>query len=247
MTVRPYGRATRLTASLLCALLMPISAPAQDSEPKAGQISAIVPGALRNTAPAKNKEDIRRNDVLRTENQGRLRVRLDGGTVLSLGPESEMRLAHHDEREQQTDLDLAHGRLRSRVVQVNKKDGRFAIRTPVALVDVVGTDFFVNAGPERTLVICYSGSVRVAPVSGAASKLVPAGQMVDVTRDAVGELQPVSDKVREDSIAQTAIDAPDAKVSKVKRNIFFAALAAAVATVVALVARDDKAAPASQK
>jgi hypothetical protein len=222
--------------------------PAQDAaEPKAGQVSAIVPGALRNSVPAKNKEDIRRNDVLRTENQGRLRVRLEGGTVLSLGPESELRLAHHDEKAQQTDLDLAHGRLRSRVVQVNKKDGRFAVRTPVAVVDVVGTDFFVNAGPDRTLVICYSGSVRVAPNGGKEPKVVPAGQMVDVTRDAVGELQAVSDKVREDSIAQTAIDKPDTKISKTKRNFFIAAIAAAVATVVALVARDDKAAPATQE
>lgn len=228
--------------------MLPMGVPAQDAaEPKAGQVSAIVPGALRNSVPAKNKEDIRRNDVLRTENQGRLRVRLEGGTVLSLGPESELRLAHHDEKAQQTDLDLAHGRLRSRVVQVNKKDGRFAVRTPVAVVDVVGTDFFVNAGPDRTLVICYSGSVRVAPNGGKEPKVVPAGQMVDVTRDAVGELQAVSDKVREDSIAQTAIDKPDTKISKTKRNFFIAAIAAAVATVVALVARDDKAAPATQE
>jgi len=241
MRVRLHGRLTRVTAWILCALMLPLGAPAQDSDqPKAGQISALVPGALHNATPAKNTDDVRRSDVLRTENQGRLRVRLEGGTVLSLGPESEVRLAHHDEKAQQTDLDLTHGRLRSRVVQVSKKDGRFAVRTPVATVDVVGTDFFINAGPERTLVICYSGSVRVTPAGGVQPKLVPAGQMVDVTREAVGELQSVSDKVREDSIAQTAIDAPDAKVSKTKRNFFIAAVAAAVATVVALVARDDK-------
>ena len=57
------------------------------------------------------------NDLLKTEQKGRLRAGLTDGSILSLGSNSELRVVQHDAASQQTSLEMNLGKVRSKVVQ----------------------------------------------------------------------------------------------------------------------------------
>jgi hypothetical protein len=129
----------------------------------AGQINALMPAATRNDKPTKVKDDLSWNDLLKTEASGRVRAALADGSMLSLGSNSSLRVVQHDATSQQTSLEMDAGKLRSKVVKVTQPNGKFEVRTPNAVIGVVGTDFFVQYDNNRTTVICYSGLVKVTP------------------------------------------------------------------------------------
>lgn len=181
----------QLTAAVLCLLLSPLPAfctpPAGDH---AGQINALIPAATRNSKPTKVKDDLQWNDLLKTEQSGRLRAGLADGSILSVGSNSELRVVQHDAQSQQTSLEVNFGKVRSKVVKITQPNGKFEMKTPNAVIGVVGTDFFVGYEANRTTVICYTGRVMVTPVgdvkimknsgetSSNGSVTVSAGQMV---------------------------------------------------------------------
>ncbi len=186
-------------AGILCFLLSPL--PALCAPPAggqhAGQISALIPAATRNDKSTKVKDDVDWNDLLKTAPAGRVRASLDDGSMLSVGSNSELRVVQHDTASQQTSLEMNAGRLRSRVVKITQPNGKFEVRTPNAVIGVVGTDFYVQHGNNKTTVICYSGQVSVTPLgnaqavkkdsqdsSNAANALMlTAGQMVEISSD----------------------------------------------------------------
>jgi hypothetical protein len=133
----------------------------------AGQINALIPAATRNDKPTKVKDDLSWNDLLKTEASGRVRAALSDGSMLSLGSNSSLRVVQHEATSQQTSLEMDAGKLRSKVVKVTQPNGKFEVRTPNAVIGVVGTDFFVQYENGRTTVICYSGLVTVTPQGGA--------------------------------------------------------------------------------
>jgi hypothetical protein len=184
----------RLIAIVLCFLLSSIpalSAPPADVQ-HAGQISALIPAATRNDKATKVKDEVDWNDLLKTTQNGRVRAGLNDGSILSVGSNSELRVVQHDAASQQTSLEMNAGRLRSRVVKITQPNGKFEVRTPNAVIGVIGTDFFVKHENGKTTVICYSGQVSVTALGGAAlqnnsssasgsnSVIVAAGQMVEV-------------------------------------------------------------------
>ena len=185
----------RLIAGALCLLLSPL--PALCAPPaggqRAGQINALIPAATKNDQATKAKDELDWNDLLKTTASGRLRAGLDDGSILSVGSNSELRVLQHDAASQQTSLEMDAGRLRSKVVKITQPNGKFEVHTPNAVIGVIGTDFYVEYGNNKTTVICYTGVVTVTPLGGAhasnnssnASNSVnlTAGQMVEITTE----------------------------------------------------------------
>lgn len=188
----------RFVAELLCFLLitLPAFSTPRAAGQRAGEISALVPSATRNSKPAKAKDELEWNDLLKTEHTGRVRAGLTDGSILSLGSDSELRILQHDSASQQTSLEMNFGKVRSQVVKITRPDGKFEMKTPNAVIGVIGTDFYVAYSANKTTVICYEGKVSVTPtgnaqvqdnsgqtISAGSSVLVAAGQMVEITSE----------------------------------------------------------------
>lgn len=185
----------RAVAAVLCSLLSPFPAICQSgASSHAGEIKALVPAATRNAKTAKVKDDLDWNDLLQTQKAGRLRAGLNDGSILSVGSNSELRVVQHDAASQQTSLEMDFGKVRSKVVKITQPNGKFEMKTPNAVIGVVGTDFYVAYEANRTTVICYTGQVAVTPIgdakalnnSGQAagqSIAVAAGQMVIISSE----------------------------------------------------------------
>jgi FecR protein len=187
-----------LLAEFLCLLLIasPVFAAQGASNQQAGQISAMIPAATRNSKPAKAKEELDWNDLLKTEASGRVRAGLSDGSILSLGSDSELRIVQHNAASQQTALEMNFGKVRSQVVKITSPGGKFEIKTPNAVIGVIGTDFYVGFAANKTTVICYEGQVSVTPFGNAQAQnntgqtnaagnsiQVAAGQMVEITSE----------------------------------------------------------------
>src|SRR6202007_547527 len=91
-----------LAVVMVCVLaVLPLMA-----ETPAGQITALIPAAQRNSRTLKLKEQVDWNDLLRTDRSGRARLSLRDGSILSLGSNSEFKMVEHDPSGQQTLLQL---------------------------------------------------------------------------------------------------------------------------------------------
>jgi hypothetical protein len=205
----------RSVAMVLCSLMTGLPAMAQPggTNEVAGQINALIPAATRNSQTAKVKEELNWNDLLKTEKTGRVRAGLKDGSILSVGSESELRIVQHDTVSQQTELEMDFGKVRSQVTKVTKSGGKFEMKTPNAVIGVIGTDFYTSFEWNKTTVICYKGQVTVTPIGSAVAAgvsgsaiTVSAGQMVVVTSDVppAAPSQTPSD-VLEASLSATAV------------------------------------------
>ena len=184
-----------------------LTAAARAAEP-AGRVAALVPAALRNGAPAQQKQELQWNDRLATDKAGRMRAALLDGSVLSLGAASELVVVKHDAASQQTELELPYGKLRSMVAPQRGVGRAFEIQTPTANVGVIGTDFFLDARTDRTLrVICFSGRVEVRS-QGTISKsyFVEAGQLLFLEPSGEGIIRKPTESEVRDALDSTAIE-----------------------------------------
>lgn len=194
--------------SVLLSLLLsvtPLWAAPTDNQ-SAGEVKALIPAASRNAQPVKVNDGLAWNDLLNTGAQGRLRARLTDGSILSLGSSSELKVLQHDAASQQTSIEMNYGKLRNQVVKIVKQDGKYEVKTPNAVIGVIGTDFYVGYANNQTTVICYVGKVAVTPAPGAkvlkndqaaagstGTVILAAGQMVVIGLDIPpGGYQPVS-------------------------------------------------------
>jgi len=210
-------------AIVLCLLLtaLPVWAgPAGDQT--AGSVKAMIPDASRNAHPLAVNETLQWNDLLQTNAKGRVRAGLTDGSILSLGSNSQLRVVQHDAATQQTTLDLDYGKLRNQVVKITQPGGKYEVRTPNAVIGVIGTYFYVAYANGRTTVICYEGTLSVTPGPGAkvidsnnsstgseSSITVAAGQMVVVGLKVVsGTLRSYSDMMK------SSINGTDVAVSR---------------------------------
>ena len=223
MTMIALGCLRRFLAVLLCLLMLPVPAALAQKQPAtsqpAGEISALIPAATRNHQRAKAKSSLAWNDLLDTDQSGRLRAALSDGSILSMGRESHLVVVQHDAATQQTALELSYGRVRSRVAAITRAGGKFEIRTPLAVAGVIGTDFYVFATADLTRVICYSGQVivtltpaaAVPAAAAAASITLTTGQMVEVRRgQPLGAPQTVTAEMQQESILETAVPVTEA-------------------------------------
>jgi hypothetical protein len=181
--MKSFRHFTVIVLSSLLVALPAMPQPQTGNQP-AGQINAMIPAATRNSQPAKVKEELSWNDLLKD------------GSILSLGSDSELRIVQHDSASQQTSLEMDFGKIRSQVVKISKPGGKFEMKTPNAVIGVIGTDFYVGFESNSTTVICYKGKVSVTPASGAHAAnnsgqsdaasnavTVSAGQMVVITSE----------------------------------------------------------------
>jgi hypothetical protein len=156
----------RATAIFVCFLISPLvgMAQPQGSAQRAGEIDALIPSATRNAQPTKAKDEVDWNDMLKTAHNGRIRAGLTDGSILSVGSDSELRVLQHDATSQQTSLELGYGRVRNQVTNITKAGGKYELKTPNAVIGVIGTDFLAEYKGNKTTVICYKGKVKVTPL-----------------------------------------------------------------------------------
>ena len=149
-------------------LLLLLAAPSAAAT-RAGSVSALLPSAkierAGSTSAAAPGAEVQANDLLRTDDHGRVRVKLLDQSVLSIGVKSQLRVVRHDSTSRQTSVELNFGKLRAQVARITRAGGRFEVRTPTAVAGVIGTDFGVDASdPDVTRFICISGSVQISSV-----------------------------------------------------------------------------------
>jgi ferric-dicitrate binding protein FerR (iron transport regulator) len=184
----------RIHAALLCFLLsaLPVMSEPQAAGQHAGQIDALIPAATRNDKATKTKDELQWNDLLKTTHSGRVRASLTDGSILSVGSDSQLRVIQHDAASQQTSLEMNYGKVRSQVEKITNQGGKFEMKTPNAVIGVIGTDFYVGFASNKTTVICYKGQVSVTPLGNVQvlnnsgqnsgnSITVNAGQMVVIS------------------------------------------------------------------
>jgi len=183
----------RAMAIVVCFMISPLAVlcEPQGAAQRAGQIDALIPAATRNAQPTKAKDEIDWNDLLKTAHSGRVRAGLTDGSILSVGSDSELRVVQHDAASQQTSLELNYGKVRNQVTDITKSGGKYELKTPNAVIGVIGTDFVTIFKSGKTTVYCYKGRVKVTPLgkilkssgqSGSDNSVtLQPGQMVVVT------------------------------------------------------------------
>ena len=166
-----------VTTVLLAGLVLPAHAAPAPKEPapkvgqKAGAITALLPvatitrgtGKAAVTNPAKKGDDLVWNDLVKTLKGGRARITLADQSILSLGSQAELKIVKHDDRSQQTALQLYGGRMRAEVAKITRQGGSFELRTPTAVAGVIGTDFGSDASSiGTTIFLCISGITQIS-------------------------------------------------------------------------------------
>jgi len=170
---------------------------AQTAGQHAGEVSRVIPavsilrGAKSIAAVAKTPVDWQ--DTVNTQANARARIALDDGSVLNVGSDSSIKVVKHDAGAQQTDLELAYGKLRTQAQKIAKPDGKFEVHTPAGVAGVVGTDFYMayDNTTNTMNVIVFEGLVKVCNLAGVCV-VVKAGQMTSVRSgdNSGGPLQP---------------------------------------------------------
>lgn len=176
-----FGLASLL--SLTIAIPADISAAPQAGGQRAGEVSRIIPavsitrGAKTINASAKTVVDWQ--DSLNTKADARARVALDDGSVLNVGSDSSVKVVKQDAGAQQTELELAYGKLRTQAQKITKPDGKFEVHTAAGVAGVVGTDFYIGYENDVMNLIVYEGQVRFCNLQGVCV-IVKAGQFSNV-------------------------------------------------------------------
>jgi len=153
----------------------------------AGKVVAAIPSEVveRQGAaaiPLHLMDPVYLQDLVRTEMNGRVRIELTGGSILTIGARSQMRIVKHDAATEQTAVELTAGRLRGQIVKLTKPGASFQMKTQTAVIGVVGTDIIIIATATSTTIICLEGAVTVSNVlsSIGGSVTLQAGQSTTV-------------------------------------------------------------------
>jgi hypothetical protein len=116
---------------------------------------------------------------------GKAKIALNDGTIISIGENSRMRLAHYagTAARAKITVDLVSGVLRPLLVKATPS-GNFEIETETAIAAVRGTDWVIEATPERTSVAVIRGVVTVSGRTDRQATVVlrSPGQGTDVRR-----------------------------------------------------------------
>lgn len=165
------------------AMIMPCDVLAQTTGQHAGNISLILPQVQLTRSgqrtEVKPPTPVYWGDVVATGQMARARVTLDDGSVLNVGPQASLTVTKHDASQQQTQIDIAYGEVRSKVVHITKPGGSFQVRTPTGVAGVVGTDFYLAYQNSITRLIVYEGKVNFCNLSGQCV-MATAGQMSSI-------------------------------------------------------------------
>jgi len=251
------GLALLLSFFLLFSSATGFSDTEQGTTDVVGKVTAVRSAATRNGIGLRLNDVVHANDILKTDDSGRVSVELQDGSVLSIGSDTELRVVNHDPPTGATLVNLSSGKLRSRIPKL-RSSGKFLIETAYGTVSALGTDFFldVNDRNRNIELIVYSGVLLVA--SSALTDLdrklvldVAAGQNVLMDDKGIRYLQLTPKSLEEQTIAETTVPeltAPPVaaaepiarKSSHTLRNVTIGALAAGAGIGAAIGLRGSK-------
>lgn len=211
----PYAISLAFLATWAILIPTDIFADPQAAGQKAGEVSRVIPavsiarGAKTMNASARTQVDWA--DVVNTQANARARIALDDGSVLNVGSDSSLKVTKHDGGAQQTELDLAYGKLRSQAQKITKTDGKFEVRTPAGVAGVVGTDFYLayDQSTGQMNLVVFEGLVKLCNSAGTCVMVKP-GQMSSVrNNDNSAPTGPSQATLSELTEAVTATNMPD--------------------------------------
>ena len=210
ITANAIYQPRQILALALCGLLVQAAVLSAQSYPAPENVGAIIgvkPGATVDNQPVVKAGPLRREAVLRTNHAGRLRIRLRGGEVLTVGGDTALQVLRNNPAEETADVSLTVGRIRSQLDRFHKNGAAYNLTTPQARVTSHGnSDFYLDAASGHTRVIVYSGIVLVSPLHGLSTAPVDvaAGQTVVVSPGMVSRLELTAEDQEQDSIWQTS-------------------------------------------
>jgi hypothetical protein len=171
---------TVCAALVTSTMVIPGDVLADGTAQHAGSISLILPQVQLTrsgqSTEVKPPTPVYWGDVVATGHMARARVALDDGSVLNVGSDASLTVTKHDASQQQTQIDITYGEVRSKVVHITKPGGSFQVRTLTGVAGVVGTDFYLAYQNSITRLIVYEGTVKFCNLSGQCI-MVGAGQM----------------------------------------------------------------------
>lgn len=213
----------------------------------AGEVTAVIPQSRieRGTShlPTAVKSEVLWGDLVRTEVRGRVRIGLADCSVLNVGSQSQLQVVRHDATTRQSELAMQVGKMRVQVQQLGRQ-GKFEVRTSTAVLDVIGTHFFVEATPTYTRVVVFEGIVRVTNILAAIAGEVDvhAGQQTLINaHQPPTSPSPTPQGVAETAMSQTEVQ-PGAAVraARCSKAWIILPVAAGVATAIIIPLTEHK-------
>jgi hypothetical protein len=177
----PSQKSWTVMAGMLMALGLACASAEAQAVKKAGSVTGAIPAETVERqgqgapAPLAVHDAVNWQDVVETQQTGRVRISLLDGSVLNVGARSTMRIVEHNPQTQQTQVELTLGRVRGQVVKLSKPGASFQLKTQTAVIGVVGTIFVVEATATSTHVTCIEGRVAVQNINAAIQGQVQLG------------------------------------------------------------------------
>lgn len=177
--------AVLVASALACGLAV-----AEDAD-RVGAVLAVRGAVFTDSAgsmlPLAAQAPVRERDAI-VATDGKAKIALDDGTIISVGEHTRVRISQFRKAAQvtRTKLELVSGALRVLVAKV-APNGHFEIETETAVAVVRGTNWLIEATPDRTSVALLEGDVAVTgrdPQARGSVALQQAGQGTDVRRGA---------------------------------------------------------------
>ena len=180
---------TSLSACLLAFALFTADA-AIAADTAVGSVVAVRGAVFTDTAgsltPLVVDAPVHEGDAIVTRD-GKARIALEDGSIVSVAENTRVRIGQYERApgNVKARLALVSGALRLLVARIGR-GGHFEVETETAIAAVRGTDWLIEASPERTSVALLNGKVAV---SGRDARTAPAvilqrpGHGTDVRRD----------------------------------------------------------------
>jgi hypothetical protein len=136
--------------------------------------------------PAKLKMDILRGDRLKTAAESRCEVKLNDGSMIRLGENSEFdfQQSNLSKQARQVDATLKKGSIWANILKWRWAENKFEVKSPTAVCAVRGTIYRMEAD-STTRVAVYDGQVDIGPTQDLRQQLElkrrPAGPPVPVS------------------------------------------------------------------
>jgi hypothetical protein len=184
----------RLFLSVFAAAVLPLQPIAANAQTSAASVVGLLGQCLvergGSAAPLKLGDAIAASDTITVPADGKLKLRMSDGSVISFAAGTKMTIAAYQAdsagHRQTTQLSLAQGLLRAVVAPVDHPS-TFEVSTAVGTAGVRSTDWFIEAKPGSVQVGVLAGSVVLRSGATGRDVTIPArwGARLEAGRDPV--------------------------------------------------------------